>query len=208
MRVVCDTSQVTDLVQRLKNSDGVMVGAAVRAINKVGKRVSPEVVRTITSQVRLTATYVRDKMEYRPATSQNPVAQIVARKRATRLATYSARQLVRSAPRAKGDKLRGIAAGMKQAGVMVGVKRSAGQRAVRSFFYMPLKRGTGDLGGNGMGVFVRTGQGRNAIKHLYGPSVDQVFRGIIPDIEPGIQSDLRDELQREAVFELEKVIRK
>ena len=69
--------------------------------------------------------------------------------------------------------------------------------------------GVGSLlcGGNGLGVFTRTGRGRNAIKHAYGPSVDQVFRGVIRDIESEIGLDLREAILKQTEYEVRKALK-
>ena len=56
-----------------------------------------------------------------------------------------------------------------------------------------------------MGVFIRTGTGKKDIKHRYGPSVDQLFRGVIKDVAPDVQAELEAALIRQANYEFSKV---
>ena len=83
----------------------------------------------------------------------------------------------------KGDASRGIAEDKKAAGFTVDVNRK-GAKTITSAFTMPLKNG------NGIGTFRREG---GKVKHLYGPSVYQVFRRYITTNEQAIADTLRDE---------------
>ena len=85
----------------------------------------------------------------------------------------------------KGDASRGIAEDKKAAGFTVDVNRK-GAKTITSAFTLPLKNN------NGFGVFQRPKGGGDA-KHLYGPSVYQVFRRYITTNEQAIADTLRDE---------------
>lgn len=88
----------------------------------------------------------------------------------TILGHYAPEVLTRSAPRAAGDPKRGIAAGLKAAGVSVEVTR--GQRKpIAGAFTMTLNRGA--INGDRVGVFVRDGK---KLRHLYGVSPYSAFR--------------------------------
>lgn len=208
----------------------VLQRAEYRAINKVANKAMTTSRRKIVSAVNLTQKYVKERMSLSPATKDRAVAVIMARPRHTRLATYAAKQITASAPRARGDSLRGIPAGRKQAGVSVSVKRGGGRKKLRGAFMIPLRAGTRD-GGNGMGIFIRTGSKRNMrsvvkqeiytgrgsrksgavesgdIRHLYGPSVYQVFRGVIPEITPGIADDLEKAVADQTEYEIRKALK-
>lgn len=68
-------------------------------------------------------------------------------------------------------------------------------------FLIPMRAGT-EAGGNGKGVFIRTGKGRGDIKHLYGPSPDQLFRRYREENLPDIQRMLADAYASQLRFEL------
>jgi len=85
----------------------------------------------------------------------------------------------------RGDPSRGIEADKKAAGFTVDVNRK-GAKTIRTAFTIPLKNN------NGLGVFQRPAGGGDA-KHLYGPSVYQVFRRYIKTNEQAIADTLRDE---------------
>ena len=63
-------------------------------------------------------------------------------------------------------------------------------------------------GGNGMGVFIRTGTGKRDIKHLYGLSVDQVFNSVSDTIAPDVEAELEAALLRQARYEFAKALGK
>lgn len=142
--------------------------AAVTAVNRTVVEAQTDATSEMEGRVNLPASYVRGKLRIVRATVSNPAGAVAIRRRAIRLARFGAQQLSEPAPRAKGDRLRGIPKGRKQGGISVQV--SKGRKVKRSAFMLPL------LNGNGMGVFVRTGPGRKDVKHLYGPSPDQLFR--------------------------------
>lgn len=201
-------------IDRVANS---AARATYRAVNKVASKAFTRSKREITSRVNLTSAYLNKpdytgapRLEIIKATSAKPVAIIRARKRGTRLATYGAKQLVRKADKKRiaasgkklwgvnagaGDTRRGIPKGSVPAGVSVKVLRGGQRKRMRSAFFMPLKNS------NGMGVFIRTGVGRKAMKHLYSLSVDQVFRRVIDDIKDDVARDLSETLAKQVAFE-------
>lgn len=160
--------------------------AGYRAANVTGRKVITDTKRDIASQLSLTQREIAEVMSMSNAIRDNPTAVVKVRKSPMRLARYGARQLTAKAKRAKGDALRGIAAGRKQAGVSVKVARGA-RKKMRGAFLVPLRAGNVS-GGNGMGVFVRQGK---EIIHLYGPSQYQLFRRLIAEGKTNIQKILR-----------------
>lgn len=173
--------------------------ARYRAVNRVASKNRTAASKNIRQQVRLPAAYVNQNLTItQKATLRNPEAVISGRKRPTRLARYGAKQLTRSARGADGSALRGIPAGRKQAGVSVHVRRNEGRRKYPKAFLLPLRT-------NGqVGMFIRYGSGEKDIKHMYGPSVDQVFRDVREQIRPRIRRDLATEYRRQLQHELSK----
>lgn len=210
------TTKVVDRAsKKLENAFLAAEKAIPRAINKVASKAFTRAGREIRSQVNLTADYLKKqdrsgnpRLALSKAASNKPFAEIKARVRPTRLATYSAKQLRRKAKTgkdAKGDPLRKIPAGSKSAGVSVKVKKGGARKQMRGAFMIPLKRGNDLPGTQGMGVFIRVGTGRSQIKHLYGPSVDQVFRDVAKDIKPEVEKELRETLRKQLKFESRRV---
>lgn len=215
-----------DLVKDLNNAAEILGRAEYRAINKVAAKAMTRSRREIVSQVNLTDSYVRERMTLTQARSDSPVAIISARVRPTTLSTYGAKVVTAPAPNAKGDARRLIPAGRKGVGVTVAVKKGGTRKLIRGAFVMPLKAGA-VAANNGMGVFVRSGsrgeaQAKQAglrtgkagggvvaggLKHLYGPSVDQVFRGVISDIEKDVAADLEKTVADQTEFEVRKALK-
>lgn len=187
--------------KRIRSLPDAQARAAFRAVNSVTAKVTTMARRDIASEINLPQSYIAEQMRVAKATPAVPVAVIRMRMRAVRLARFAAAQITKAAPRAKGDARRGITKGRKQAGVTVKVARKGGRKTMRGAFLMPLRAGKTD-GGNGMGVFVRTGRGRDAIKHRYGPSPDQLFRRWRTQAAPDIQRMLLKAYQSQLRYEL------
>ncbi|XZG69242.1 phage tail protein [Chitinibacteraceae bacterium HSL-7] len=183
---------------RLQGMPDALRGAGIRAVNAVLPELLPEAREQIGATVRLRDGYVRERTTLvLAAQSSGGIGYLIARERATRLTTYQSRQVTTAAPKARGDRLRGIARGQKQAGVAVAVLRDEAPSAgAGRWFLVPLKRGR-VARGNGFGVFERTGRGRNAIRHLYGPSVATVFRWVLPEVTEVANRMLADALHAE-----------
>lgn len=177
---------ITAAAKRIRAVPDASVRAAYRAVNTVAARVVTMAKRDIAAEINLPQSYVAAQTAITKATPASAVGIIRMRIRAVRLARFAATQLTKPAPRARGDVRRGIAAGRKQAGVSVKVKRKGVRKLMPGAFMLPLRSGEVG-GGNGLGVFLRTGKGPKAIRHLYGPSPDQLFRrwreGATPDIK-------------------------
>lgn len=215
--------QLKALRKKIQQFPVAAARASTKAANEVAAQVEVEAPRDITNEINLTPSYVHSKFRVRKATILRGVAIVSSRKRGTRLARFYPQQQTVSSPRAKGDDLRGISPGRKQAGVSVKVKRSGGRKVIKGAFLIPLRAGKID-GGNGMGIFVREGDFSHAqsimtkgvfpgryrwtkgveqtqqersnastsgqLRHLYGPSVDQMFRGWILKNKPDIGARL------------------
>lgn len=195
LNIEVDVDALAPLADGIRAAPDAIVRAQLDGINVVADRVNQESRRRIVSTVNLSPTYVRDRMRYVKAKRSTMKAGIFARVRPTTLATFGAQQLVQPAPKAKGDKLRGIPAGQKQAGVSVMVK-PASRKAMRKAFLVPLR----NVGR--MGVFTRFGPEKKDILHRYGPSVDQVFRNVAGDMEPDIIADLDREISNRVYVEV------
>lgn len=167
------------------------------AANSIAKFALVEAANDMSQRYNLQPTYVKELMSFTPAEAGGR-AVVSVRNRAIRLARFESRQITVAARLAKGDKLRKIAPGRKQAVVSVKVLRSGDRKTIKGFF-IPLNAGKA-AGANGMGLFVRTGPGRGDIKHLYGPAPHQVIRSWFAQKKLGYQqrflSDFSARLQR------------
>lgn len=192
-----DARQITRATGFLRGTVRAVEKAQMRAVNRVASKTRTAASKAIRQQVRLPASYVNQNLTVtRKATINQPEAVISGRKRPTRLARYGAKQMTKAAKGAAGDMTRGIAPGRKQAGVSVAVKKGGSRKKMRKAFLIPLQ-GSGE-----MGVFVRTGPGKKDIRHLYGPSVDQVFRGIRTELQPEIRRNLVSEYKAQLAYAL------
>ena len=197
-----NATQVTKATEFLKGAVKAVETAQTRALNRVASKTRTAASKAIRQQVKLPASYVNQNLTItKKATATQPEAVISGRKRPTRLARYGAKQMTRVARGSAGDMVRGIAAGRKQAGVSVAVRKGGARKKMRKAFLIPLQ-GSGE-----MGVFVRTGRGKKDIKHLYGPSVDQVFRGVRSELKPEIRRNLVSEYQAQLAYALRKGIK-
>ena len=192
---------VANLAAAARATPDAVQRAAYRSINQVATKVQTDAVRTVASQLNLTVAYVRDKFALEKASRQNLLAVVKAGMRPIGLERFSATQLVAKAARAKGDVSRAIPAGRKQAGVSVKVSKTGARKKMPGAFLIPMRAGT-EAGGNGKGVFIRTGKGRGDIKHLYGPSPDQLFSRYREENLPDIQRMLADAYASQLRFEL------
>lgn len=223
-KVTVSVSAVEALASRIDGAAEVLERSSFRGINRVANKAKNEARRRVLSQVNLTTGYVHDRLAMVPAQAERPHATIVARTRPTRLMTYGGRLVTAHAPRARGDRLRGIPAGQKAAGVSVQVKRGGPRKLLPGAFLIPLRAGK-EKGGNDFGIFIRPGSaahveakrtpgvrigkhrwGGGKLRHLYGPSVDQIFRRMIPDLLPQIQEDLDAIIVQEIETEIRRVL--
>jgi len=256
--VVVNKEALEQVARELGLAASVVERTAYRAVNAVAAKNMTRARREIVSSVNLSASYVRERMALRKAGPSQTTATIYARRRATRLATYGAKQVTRKDQGAKrgaghyggkrwgihagsGDARRNIAAGSVPAGITVAVKRGAGRKKLPGAFFMPLRAGKAD-GLNGMGVFIREGSFAHAqaivtegirvgkhrwrsgnepgsprskvfgsqgvMRHLYGPSVDQLFNRVIDIIAPDVETELEAALLRQARFDFAKALGK
>lgn len=202
--ITADFASVEDLVKGLENTAAVLAVSGTAAVNAVATGATTRSKVEVRNEVALPTDYVESRITMRAATSANPVATITGRDRPTTLARYNTQQLVTAAKRkgGKGDARRGIPAGMKAAGISVNVKKGAPRGNLPHAFFIPLRAGAAS-GGNGMGVFTRK-DGR--LRHRYGPSIDQILRGVWRDMVPDVTNDLETELLRETEQNVKKAL--
>jgi hypothetical protein len=186
---------------RLRAIPDLIEKAQVKAINTATRKALTLAVNGIKSQVNLKSPYIRSNLKiYQKATTNKPEGVLGAESRGVLLNRFDGQQIVtkaKNAKRAKGDQLRGIAAGYKSKGVTVKVKAKGGNKFFRGF-YVPLKNGNGE---NAMGIAVRTGSRKKDYKVLRGPSVSQVFQTVRNDIA----EETRDIALSELLNELESI---
>jgi len=206
-----DASQVVKLGERLAQVSGEEIGrASVTALNEVVDRTYELARDKMIAGINLTDDYLRRRMTLQHATPGKPVASITAsgaRNATTVLGRYDAKPVIVANNKGrpgKGNKALGIPPGQKQAGVTVEVTRgNVSDGFVPRGFLLPLNRGT-EAGGNGMGVFARTKEGK--LRHRYGPSVYQLFAYQVERIVNDVTDDLEDTLAEQVDLALQKAI--
>lgn len=196
LEITIDAAAITALSARFEQLDAAAFGElAVASVNDTADAVYELVVPRMTGVINLSPDYVRDRMEVQHATSaDNARATIVASYRKnymTSLARYQPRQVVVAtrSGKGKGDASRGIAAGMKAAGVSVEVTRGA-RKMVDSGRSFLIKLNNG----NGFGVATRHGAGRDNYRVRHGPSVYQLFKVAAEVVVPEATDMLEAEL--------------
>jgi hypothetical protein len=226
-----DTSELAKLVGALDNAAEVLNAGAANAVNRTAVKVRRDTVKQIVSQVRLDEKYVDSKvMVEQLATVSKPQAIVEVPDQAVSLARYDAQQRTKSnvwtaakyaatfgtlaapvrlpsgkmaqwIPR-KGDRLRGIAQGQKQAGITAGVRIS--YTATLSYvFLMPIRDGK-VLAGR-WGAFSRPkGGGKPAAK--YGPSAYQVTKGVWRDYYEVYAAILDGEIQEQVLAAFDRAM--
>ena len=186
---------VSLLVNDLGNMDPrTLARAMTQALNETAERTYDIARERISAGVNLDDAYLRRRMEVEPASASGLTATIVAKgdyTKLTRLASYNAQMVI--VPRAGAGKSRntgrlGIPQGRKQVGVNVAVVRGV-EKEVQGGFMLKLREGSQQ--GEKYGVFIREGGKK---KHLYGPSVYQLFRWQAPRLANDTADDLEQTL--------------
>ena len=199
-----DTSELVEQVDRLAMLDNTTLAEMrLDAVNVVSLTVRKKSIDQTHAELNLSRDYIEARIARAEAKGATARALVTSKVRGATLQRFGAQQEVAPVNWSnsriealghefgkwpgwtyrKGDASRGIDEDDKAAGVSVDVNRK-GAKTITSAFTMPLKNG------NGTGVFRREG---GEVKHLYGPSVYQVFRRYITTNEQAIADTLRDE---------------
>lgn len=199
-----DTSELVEQADRIAMLDSTTLAEMrLDAVNVVSLTVREKSIDQTHAELNLSRDYIEARIARAEAKGATARARITSEVRGATLQRFGAQQEVAPVNWSnsriealghefgkwpgwtyrKGDASRGIAEDKKAAGVSVDVNRK-GAKTITSAFTMPLKNG------NGIGVFRREG---GKVKHLYGPSVYQVFRRYITTNEQAIADTLRDE---------------
>ena len=199
-----DTSELVEQVDRIAMLDNTTLAEMrLDAVNVVSLTVRKKSIDQTHAELNLSRDYIEARIARAEAKGATARALVTSKVRGATLQRFGAQQEVAPVNWSnsriealghkfgkwpgwtyrKGDASRGIDEDDKAAGVSVDVNRK-GAKTITSAFTMPLKNS------NGTGVFRREG---GEVKHLYGPSVYQVFRRYITTNEQAIADTLRDE---------------
>jgi hypothetical protein len=186
-----DEEKLGDALELFKFVGGNTWRAMTVAINRAAPRVKTLVSTKIRGEVRLTAAYVRERLEIRKAYRGNLNGAVTAPSRGLLLAKFSTDPLI-----SRDDKVSWIKApSTPPGGIKVKVKPSGLAKLVPEVngnkpFYILLK------GGN-LGIAARSGgigPGGGKLEVFYGPSLSQVFGTIRQEALPEASAIYQEEL--------------
>lgn len=202
--------QITDMADRVGQLDAQVFGkAAQAALNETIDRTYDLASDRITTGINLSDDYLRRRMTVEHASGSKLEASITAtgsRALMTRLATYDAAMVIvprktTRASRAKGLLPIPIGVGAKQGAVRVTVTRGSTKMGT-DMFMLPLR--TGNVLGEKFGVFRREG---GKLKHLFGPSVYQLFAYQAPRIVDDVAEDLQQTLLNKVEEQVDRIFK-
>lgn len=215
--ITFDASALHDFEQKLARIDApTLRDVGITAVNAVTLTVRGKAVDQTLADLNLTRDYIETRLARTEAKGNSSTARVTSQVQGATLQRFGASQSTKPVNWSnariremgkdfgpwpgwtyrKGDAARGIDEDEKAAGTSVDVNRK-GDKTIRTAFTMPLKNG------NGEGVFRRE---NGAVKHLYGPSVYQVFRRYITTNETAIGDDLRDEYVRRLDLKIQEIL--
>lgn len=175
LSVKFDLAPIERMADRLENLQrkALVQLSAVDAVNEVALRFETEARKGMNAGLNLSDAYVMSKMQRFLAVGTKAKATLVTRGDLTVLSHFPYTQLTTPTARGggKGDPKRGIAPGLRAAGVSADIRKGDTQ-SVKWWFTMTLRRGR--TAGEQVGVFYRNSSGQ--ISHKYGPSPYSLFR--------------------------------
>lgn len=183
-----DQDAVADAVSLFEFVGGNTSDALRVAINKTAPKIKTLASRAIRDQVRLSASYVGDRLTVRKATRSRLSGAIGTPSRGLLLSRFSTDPLI------AGEKVGwikpplipagGIRLKVKPVGSTTGAPGIGGNKP----FYIVLN------GGQNVGIAARTGSTRKGIKVFSGPSLSQVFNTVRDDVLPTASAEYQAQL--------------
>jgi|GEM_PF-953590 len=180
--------QLADAISLFEFVGGNTADALRVAINKAAPKIRTAASRAIREQVRLSASYVNDRLTIRRATRANLSGAITTPSRGLLLSRFSTEpgiadesvSWIRPPPAPYG----GHYVKVKPTGAAVKVGR--GEPGNSKPFYIVLK------GSRALGIARRTAAGK--IDVLHGPSLSQVFKGVRDAVMPAAAAEYQAQL--------------
>jgi len=166
-------------LQRLDSAPARLTRAVRLALNTVGRRARTIAWREIREEINLKPSYIRNEVNYIPATEAALQVVIYARRKGVTLSQFPHRQLYRRGKNGKRVK----------AGIRVSVSKTSVE-LVEGAFIAPI----GPAGGL---IVERIGKPRLPIDVLHGPSPSQVMETKLDDIGDQADSLLQREIERQ-----------
>lgn len=183
---VFDSSELDKLARDYELSSEVAKGLLSDTINHFANITLDESVKRIAKELNLTDAYIRGKLAVSTRSKPNTLEAIVsANVRPLLLSRFDPIQHFKT----------GKTKGAVPNGVSIKVKANGGRTHMQSAFMIPLKRGR-ESGAGAKGLAVRPPPGmrlspsaqrevnKRGFAILHGPSPDQVFRTLLPELAP------------------------
>lgn len=186
--VEVDKTLIADAIGLFEFVGGNSKDALRIAINKTLPKIRTAASREIRKNVRLSASYVNERLTVRRATVMRLTGAISAPQRGMLLTRYSTNAQIAS------DGVSWIRPPLvPKAGIKVKVKPDGAAKPVKAQngnkpFYIVLN------GGQNIGIAIRQGASRKGLDVLSGPSVGQVFNSVRTDVRPQAAAELQAQL--------------
>lgn len=176
-----DPADVRDVRLLLRGLQDEAPKILSRALNKTVTKARTESSKAIRGDVRLKAAYVRQRLSVRKANPRNLSAKIMTPSRGLLLSRFSTNSQIASPNiswiKAPDEPPRGIRVKVKPSG---GTQTISGDSETKGKpFYLALKNGRLAIAARRKTVGPRGGK----IKVFYGPSLSQVFKTLLPDLQ-------------------------
>ena len=182
-----DENALKDAISLFEFVGGNTADAIRVAINKAAPKVRTMASKRIREEVRLTASYVNEKLTVRKATRSRLNGAVLTPMRGVLLSKYSTDAQVSS------DKIGWIKPPPVQSrGIRVKVKPSGETKPMHGAFYMVLNKGKN--GGGQLAIAIREGKDRKPVKVFHGASLSQVFGNVRGDILPAAGAEYQAQL--------------
>lgn len=183
--VEIDKTSIADAISLFEFVGGNSKDALRIAINKTLPKMRTASSREIRRQVRLSASYVNERLLVRRATVQRLSGAISASQRGLLLSRFSNDATIAS------DKVSWLRPPLvPKAGIKVKVKPDGAPKPVKAQngnkpFYIVLNKG------QNVGIAIRQGKSRKGIDVLSGPSLSQVFDTVRTDVRTEAAAELQ-----------------
>lgn len=184
--VQVDQTAVQDAVSLFEFVGGNSDDALRVAINKTAPKIKTLASKQIRTQVRLSASYVGERLEVTKATRKRLSGAIATPSRGLLLSRFSTDPLI------AGEKVGWLKPPLvPPGGIRVKIKPSGSPKLAPGLagnkpFYMVLNKGAN------VGIMARGADGK--VKALYGPSLSQVFNTVRDDVLPAAGAELQAQL--------------
>lgn len=155
--------------------------ARVRALNRTISKGRTLASKEIRDEVRLTATYVRDRLKIVQATIALQRASVVAKKRGILLSRFPHSVRIKR-------------------GVTVRVKKGGGGKLLKGAFRAKVRAGGSTVDVIATRIPGRYKNGNAKFRTFYGPSPSQVLNNTKPKLTPILEQELRIQLEKELQY--------